>query len=176
MSELRILGMAGTSCPFSRSGPLIVWTRMTCARRSCRARLVARRTLPMVLGDQLVEPFAAERCGRVVRQRRAEETLRQRVFGRRPAGKEIELALGGDNATRRLAEFVAGGIPPRYRAQHSCRFAVEILEDAAQELAHDERVHQGGSVLGFDGVPHGVECWIATIDFVRKIHFVGRSE
>src|SRR5688500_15766987 len=115
MSELRILGMAGTSQPFRRLPRLIVWaTARASATASMQAVsvgagvLIARRALPMILGNQLVQAFAAECGGRVVRQGSVEETLRQRVFSRRPAGKQIELALGGDDAPCCLTEFVAG--------------------------------------------------------------------
>jgi hypothetical protein len=54
------------------------------------------------------------------------------------------MTFGGNDAPGRFTQFVTRRLPTRDRAKHPGRFPVEILEDAAQELADDERVHQGG--------------------------------
>ena len=104
-----------------------------------------------------------------------EKALGQRVFRRRPAGQQIELPLGGDDAPGGLAQFVGGHVPAGDAPQHVGGLGVEILEHAAQELAEDQRVHQRRLVLGLDGVAHGVERRVPAIDLVREVDLVGAA-
>ena len=76
---------------------------------------------------------------------------------------------------RRLAKFVRGRVPAGDPVEHVGGLGVEILEDAPQELADDERVHQRGLVLGFDGVADRIERHVPAIHLVREVNLVGAA-
>ena len=73
----------------------------------------------------------------------------------RPALAHIEELLQEDDAPRRRAEI--GGVEGRLpvtASRSSADCGEEIGEHAAQELAENQRVHQGGAVFGLDrGMP-----------------------
>jgi hypothetical protein len=79
------------------------------------------------------------------------------------------------DALSRLAKLVCRRVPAGDALQHVGGLGVEILEDAAKELAEDERVHERRFVLGVDGVVDRVDRYSPTIHFVREIHLVSAA-
>ncbi len=71
------------------------------------------------------------------------------VFGP-PAFADVEHALGQDDPARGPAQLGAVGVPAGHRGQQRGPLVERLGEHAAQELAQDERVHDGGPVLGLD--------------------------
>jgi hypothetical protein len=90
----------------------------------------------------------------------------------RPAGQEIHLPLGRDDALCGLVQLLCRHIPAGDRTQHLRTLGIEVAQHAAQELAQDQRVHQRRAILRVDRVPHRVERRIPPIDLVREVHLV----
>src|SRR4051794_32957617 len=102
--------------------------------------------------DHAVQPLARERRGTagLHLERLGQEALRQPVVGARPALAGVERALGEDDPPRRRLELPRVDVPAAHGAQEARPLGVGLLEDAAQELAEDQRVHDRGAVLGLD--------------------------
>src|SRR3954470_15208064 len=102
--------------------------------------------------DHAVQPLARERRGTagLHLERLGQEALRQPVVGARPALAGVEGALGEDDPPRRRLELRRVDVPAAHGAQEARPLGVGLLEDAAQELAEDQRVHDRGAVLGLD--------------------------
>src|SRR3954453_446047 len=102
--------------------------------------------------DHVVQPLARERRGAagLHLERLGQEALRQPVVGARPALAGVERALGEDDPPRRRLQLRRVDVPAAHGAQEARPLGVGLLEDAAQELAEDQRVHDRGAVLGLD--------------------------
>src|SRR3954453_16344265 len=102
--------------------------------------------------DHVVQPLARERRGAagLHLERLGQEALRQPVVGARPALAGVEGALGDDDPPRRCLELRRVDVPAAHGAEEARPLGVGLLEDAAQELAEDQRVHDRGAVLGLD--------------------------
>src|SRR3954454_603115 len=83
-------------------------------------------------------------------ERLLQEAVRQPVVGADPALPNVERALGEDDAPRGRLQLLGVDVPAADRAQETRPLRVGLREDAAQELAQDQRVHDRGAVLSLD--------------------------
>src|SRR3954447_23737566 len=107
----------------------------------------------VVARDHAVQPLARERRGTPGRhlERLLEEAVGQPVVRPLPALAGVERALGEHDPARRRLELGRVDVPATHGAQQARPLGVGLLEDAAQELAQDQRVHDRRAVLGLDG-------------------------
>ena len=63
--------------------------------------------------------------------------------------------------------------PAGHGAEHLGGLGVEVGEDAAEELAEDQRVHDGGAVLGLDRGDGGCGTAVEAVGAVREIGLIG---
>ena len=105
----------------------------------------------MILGNKKTQLLAAERRCRVAGGGSAEKPVGQRILANRPAGAQIEFALGAQMRPAVSRSSLAVTPQPVTRLQHLGGFRIKVFENAAQKFAQDERIHDRGLVFGFDG-------------------------
>src|SRR4051812_747133 len=96
----------------------------------------------VVPGDHRVEPLAGEHglaTGGDL-ERLGQQPLRQAVVRARPSLARVERSLGEHDASRGGLELRTVDVPAGDAAEQARPLGERVLEDAAQELAEDERV------------------------------------
>src|SRR3954447_18963486 len=107
---------------------------------------------PVVLLDHGIQALAGEGRGSPGRQveRLVQEAVGKGVVAARPALAGVERALGEDDPAGGRLELVSVDVPAGHRAQQPRPLGERVVEDAPQELAEDERVHDGRAILRAD--------------------------